>query len=339
MAYVDRIKPEEYNALLAAFGQVGAPIFARVAEIINKQRYAAGNPKTIAFTTLKKAWEKGWTEQVGGRPAPALKTLFPNAPPVSYKHDAPEPEVVAPEPAPALSNPPAARAGAAPMGASDAVGQASVMVRHNEETKTLVNPMISPAQAEALTVLDPLKAAILRLDEGRANALLNEMVILGKARTNLIGLEEIASTLINTLAGRRDIITRLVGDLAHSDAATLRTVRDTLREIGQFMKDIALTNKTIQESQRLLVGMPQRIEERRGGARTDEETDDRAIARMSAMLRTPFDKTQRYDGEETGEVQDAEFTDEKPEPESAEPTGETSTPPGKEQANEPEPTA
>jgi hypothetical protein len=264
-------------------------VFARVAEIINGQRRAVGNPKSVSFRTLRKAWEQGWTEQVGGRPAPALKTLFPHIGPVSYKHDEPELVAAAPEPAAADSKPTAPRAGASPAGAPDAAGQAPNVPRHDQSSDTLTpenTAMIPATSAEGVQLLDPLKAAILKLDEGRANALLNEMTILGRARSNIIGLEEIANTVINALAARKDIITRMIGDLAHSDAATLRTVRDTLREVAQFMKDIALTNKTIQESQRLLVGMPQRIEERRGANARDEEQDDRAVARMSRMLRT-----------------------------------------------------
>lgn len=303
MSYVDRIKPEDYNAIVAAFGQVGAPVIARVALIINAQRRAAGNAKNVAATTLKKAWETGWVEQTDGRPAPAIKTLFPNYGPAS------EPEHVR------ESKPPVVLPGAASMGAFDAASQPLVTVRHEELAESLakslapkLTAMIPTASDQALKISDPMAEAARRIEAGILPARANEMTVLANTRRNLLGLQEVSGTIIAEFVKRKQFLMRLVSDLEGSDQPTLRTMRETLRELIAFEKDLSLAIKNNQESQRLLEGAPQRIEERRGVSQ-GEEADARVIARLASMLRTKVDRIERYDGEETGDVQDVEFTE------------------------------
>jgi hypothetical protein len=309
MAYVDRIKPEDYNAIVAAFSQVGSPVFARVAEVINTKRRAAGNAKHVAVATLKKAWEKGWVEQTDGRPAPALHTLFPNW--------QTEPERVA------NSKESAARPGASPVGAYDAPSQPVVTVRHEELAESLaqslapkLTAMIPATSAQALHV-DPAAEVARRIEAGMVPARMNEMTVLANTRRNLLGLQEVSGTIIGALAKKKEFLLRMVTDLERSDQPTLRSMREALRELAAFEKELTLAIKNNQESQRLLEGAPQRIEERRSA--TNEDIDTRAIARLASMLRTK--PGERYDGEETSEVQDVEFTEAKPE-ENVAPAGE-----------------
>jgi hypothetical protein len=302
MAYIDRIKPEEYNAIVAAFGQVGAPVYARVALIINAKRKVEGKGnRNVAFATLKKAWEKGWVEQTNGRPAPAIKTLFPNY--------APEPERTT------ESKTPAALPGAASVGASDAVSQTVVAARHEELAESLVKSlapkllaMIPATSDQALKVSDPMAEAARRIEAGILPARANEMTVLANTRRNLLALQEVSGTIVAELVRRKPFLLRLVADLESSEQPTLRSMRETVRELVGLEKDITLAIKNNQESQRLLEGAPQRIEERRGVSQSDD-VDMRAVKRLASMLRTKVDRIERYDGEETGDVQDVEFTE------------------------------
>lgn len=318
MSYVDRIKPEEYQALVAAFGQVGAPIFARVGLLINKQRVAAGNPKRIAQATLKKAWDQGWPELVGGGAAPAIKTLFPNMTREIKPVEELEIETVIAEQDQSRD---VSKLTVSEAGATSAAGVLTREVKndaphHAEHAEgdqhEMVNAMITrpsaDTAAQAVQPIDPMIAAWEKLDKGRIAALLNEATILGAARANIKNLEDLVASLLGALAGRKDIVERLVKDLSTSDAVTLRTYRETLREVVATVKDMHLAFKLVQESQRLLVGMPQRITEDRGG-KDEGDAAERVLGRFADMLRTRLDNddARTYAGEETAGVIDVEF--------------------------------
>ena len=190
--------------------------------------------------------------------------------------------------------------------------------------------MITGTSAATLSTIDRLAEVARRIVEGLLPSRTNEMAVLAGTRRNLLGLQEVSGTIIAELVKKKPFLVRMVTDLECSDVPTLRTVRETLRELGAFEKELTLAIKNNQEAQRLLEGAPQRIEEHRGQGR--DEADTRALVRLARMLRTRMDTGERYDGEETGDVQDAEFTDGAPAEEKADDSGQ-------EKANESEPPA
>ncbi len=302
MAFIHRVEPVEYQAFVNAFEKVGSPVYAKVAKVLNQWYSERGVSKTITIAAVRKAWQTGWAEQHGGAPAPAIKTLFPQFETRVFFEGGGAAKISSP----AKQRAPESGIGPAPAAAPET--PPTDTVRQEEGTITLITTTPDTTAASVPIPTDPLQAAMARLDIGRVNALLNEGNFLSATRKNLIGVSDLVGLIVEKLRARSEtLLKRLLDDLEHSDATSLKVYRDTLRDVMDIQKDLTLSFKTTQEAQRLLVGMPQKITEERGPA-GDKDVEERKLGRMAGMLRVRADSSRPYGGEESDRVIDVEVT-------------------------------